>query len=77
MATSTFSGPIVSTGGFTGALTGAVNLPVGTTAEANAITNAATGSLRVVTDNGVGNDETAVVVWTGAAWVVCSGAALS
>lgn len=77
MATTTFSGPIVSTGGFTGALNGAVTLPVGTTAEANAITDAATGALRVVTDNGAANDETAVVVWTGSAWVVCSGAALS
>lgn len=77
MATTTFSGPVVSDNGFTGAVTGAVTLPVGTTAEAQAITTAAVGTLRVVTDNGAGDDETAVVVWDGANWVVCSGAALS
>jgi hypothetical protein len=75
MATTTFSGPIVSTNGFTGAVTGAVTLPVTVTASLPA--SAETGTLYVITDNGAANDETAVVVYDGSAWVVCSGAALS
>ena len=75
MAATNFSGPVVSGNGFQGDVTGAVTLPVTVTASLPA--SAATGTLYVITDNGAGDNETAVVVWNGSAWVVCSGAALS
>ena len=69
MAATNFSGPVVSAQGF--------NLPVSLTSELPAASAANLGQIRVVTDNGAGDNETAVVVSTGSAWVVCSGAALS
>lgn len=69
MAATNFSGPVVSTNGF--------NLPVSLTSELPAASSDNTGQIRVITDNGSGDDETAVVVSNGTAWVVCSGAALS
>lgn len=79
MATTTFSGPVVSNNGFTGAVTGAVSgavtLPVTTTASLPA--SPAVGTLYVITDNGVGDNETAVVVWNGSAWTLTTGAALT
>lgn len=73
MAATHFSGPLVSSNGFEGQ----VKLPVTVTASLPAASAANTGMLYVITDNGVGDNETAVVVSTGSAWVVCSGAALS
>lgn len=69
MAATNFSGPVVSTNGF--------NLPVSLTSELPAASSANTGQLRIVTDNGAGDDEFAVVVSNGTAWLAISTAALS
>ena len=69
MAQTTFSGPVVSDNGF--------NLPVSLTSELPAASAANTGQVRVITDNGAGDNEVCIVVSTGSAWVVASGAALS
>jgi hypothetical protein len=87
MANTTFSGPVTSNNGFvgdvTGSVTGAVyvsdfvkmtaigtaSLP--TAAAANA------GQVRLINDNGAGNNEWCLVISTGAAWVTAVGAALS
>jgi len=69
MAQTTFSGPVVSDNGF--------NLPVSLTSELPAASAANVGQVRVITDNGAGDNETCIVVSTGSAWVVASGAALS
>jgi len=69
MANTTFSGPVISDNGF--------NLPVSLTAELPAASASNVGQVRVITDNGAGDDEVCVVVSTGSAWVVASGAALS
>jgi hypothetical protein len=69
MANTTFSGPVTSDNGF--------NLPVSLTSELPAASAANTGQIRVITDNGAGDDEVCIVVSTGSAWVVASGAALS
>ncbi len=79
MATTTFSGPVVSTGGFTGdvtvndfiKLTAIATSALPTAAAANA------GQVRLINDNGAGNDEYCLVVSTGSAWVTAVGAALS
>jgi hypothetical protein len=92
MAATHFSGPVVSANGFTGDITGditgavtgdvtgdvtgAITLPSSTTAELPAA-DESTGQLRVISDNGVGNDEFALVVSNGAAWVVVDTSALS
>jgi len=79
MATTTFSGPVVSTNGFTGDVT--VNDFVKLTAiETAALPAAAAGNagqVRLISDNGSGNDEYCLVISTGAAWVTAVGAALS
>jgi len=83
MATTTFSGPVVSTNGFTGDVTGdvTVNDFVKLTAiETAALPAAAAGNagqVRLISDNGSGNDEYCLVISTGAAWVTAVGAALS
>ena len=69
MATTTFSGPVVSNNGF--------NLPVSLTAELPAASVDNLGQLRAVTDNGVGNNEFAVVISNGTAWLAIATAALS
>ncbi len=68
MAQSTFSGPVESTGGFT------------TTAVLTAALPAAadsTGQIRTISDNGAGDNEFAVVVSNGTAWVAVSTTALT
>ena len=83
MATTTFSGPVVSTNGFTGDVTGdvTVNDFVKLTAiETAALPAAAAGNagqVRLISDNGSGDDEYCLVISTGAAWVTAVGAALS
>ena len=81
MARTTFSGPVASTNGFIGAVTGnvsgVVTLPISTTAALPAAAASNAGQMRIVNDNGAGNDEYCVVISTGSAWVTAVGAALS
>ena len=83
MARTTFSGPVKSDNGFEGAITGNVTLatfvgltPVATSALPAAAT-ANQGQVRLINDNGAGNNEYCLVISTGAAWVTAVGAALS
>ena len=69
MGTTTFSGPVVSTNGF--------DLPVSLTAELPAAATTNTGIIRAITDNGAGNNEFALVVSNGTAWLAIATAALS
>ena len=69
MAKTTFSGPVVSTNGF--------DLPISLTAELPAASAANAGVIRAITDNGVGNNEFALVVSNGTAWLAIATAALS
>ena len=81
MASTTFSGPVTSTNGFIGSITGSVagvvTLPVSTTAALPAAAAGNAGQMRIVSDNGAGNNEYCVVISTGSAWVTAIGAALS
>jgi hypothetical protein len=83
MASTTFSGPVTSTNGFVGSVTGAVYVAdfVKMTAIAtSALPTAAAanaGQVRLINDNGAGNDEYCLVISTGSAWVTAVGAALS
>jgi hypothetical protein len=76
MATTTFSGPVVSQNGFIGDFTGAT-LTAQTTASLPAAAASNAGQVRLISDNGAGNDEYCIVVSTGSAWVTAVGAALS
>jgi hypothetical protein len=69
MSKTTFSGPVASTNGFI--------LPAVLTAALPTASVANTGLLYVVTDNGAGNDETAVVLCNGTGWTLTTGAALT
>jgi hypothetical protein len=69
MARSTFSGPVKSNNGFEAPVVTTANLPVATTVPA--------GTVYIVSDNGVGNNEYCLVISTGTAWVTATGAALS
>lgn len=75
MATTTFSGPVVSTNGFTTAAF--LKLTAITTAELPAAAAGNAGQVRLISDNGAGNNEYCLVVSTGSAWVTAVGAALS
>jgi hypothetical protein len=87
MSSTTFSGPVTSTNGFvgnvTGDVTGDVTLAdfVKLTAVATAALPAAAagnaGQVRLINDNGAGDDEYCLVISTGSAWVTAVGAALS
>lgn len=80
MASTTFSGPVTSTGGFVGAVTGNVAGVITLTSTVTASLPAAadnTGALYVITDNGAGNDEFALVVSDGTDWVKVTTTALS
>lgn len=87
MASTTFSGPVTSTNGFIGSVTGNVAGDVTVTsfvkltaiATASLPTAAAgnAGQVRLINDNGAGNNETCLVISTGSAWVTAVGAALS
>ena len=87
MAQTTFSGPVVSDNGFVGAVTGNVSgnvtvtdflklTPILTSALPVAAAGNA-GQVRLISDNGAGDDEYCLVISTGAAWVTAVGAALS
>ena len=83
MASTTFSGPVTSTNGFVGNVAGNVTVTdfIALTAVAtSALPTAAAGNagqVRLINDNGVGNNETCLVISTGSAWVTAVGAALS
>ena len=80
MASTTFSGPVTSTNGFVGAVTGNVagSITLTSTVTASLPTAADnTGALYVITDNGVGNNEFALVVSDGSAWVKVTTTALT
>ena len=76
MSATNFSGPVVSAGGFTGDLTGSPKVTVTTTA---ALPAAATnqGKIMMITDDGVGDDETALVVSDGSSWLKITTTALT
>jgi hypothetical protein len=67
MATTTFSGPVVSINSFVVPITVTASLP----------TDAPAGTLYIITDNGAGDDETVLVMYNGSAWLTAAGAALS
>jgi len=69
MAQTRFSGPVASTNGFIP--------PIVTTANLPAFASVPAGTVYMVRDNGVGNNEFSLVINTGAAWVTAVGAALS
>lgn len=87
MASTTFSGPVTSENGFIGAVTGNVsgNVTVTSFIALTAIATAAlpaaaagnAGQVRLINDNGAGNNEFCLVISTGSAWVTAVGAALS
>lgn len=80
MASTTFSGPVTSTGGFTGAVTGNVTGSITLTSTVTASLPAAadnTGALYIITDNGAGDDEFALVVSDGTDWVKVTTTALT
>lgn len=83
MATTTFSGPVVSQNGFQGDVSGDVTVTdflkltaIATSALPTAAAGNA-GQVRLINDNGAGDDEYCLVISTGAAWVTAVGAALS
>ena len=55
MGTSTFSGPVVSTNGFTGDLTGAAKLPTYTVASAPSASTAGAGTIIYVSNGAAGS----------------------
>jgi hypothetical protein len=87
MGRTTFSGPVVSDNGFTGDVNGNVTgdvtvndfvkLTAIETADLPAAAAGNAGQVRLISDNGAGDDEYCLVVSTGAAWVTAVGAALS
>jgi hypothetical protein len=87
MATTTFSGPVVSNNGFTGDITGDitgdvtvtnfVKLTAITTSDLPTAAAGNAGQVRLISDNGAGDNEYCLVISTGAAWVTAVGAALT
>jgi hypothetical protein len=91
MANTTFSGPVTSTNGFVGAVTGNVtgnvagDVTVTSFVKLTAIATASlpaaaagnAGQVRLINDNGAGDDEYCLVISTGSAWVTAVGAVLS
>ena len=77
MANTRFSGPVLSDNGFVGSVTGVATLPVSTTAQLPTASADNVGQMRIISDNGAGNNEYCVVISTGSAWVTAVGAALS
>jgi hypothetical protein len=55
MATTTFSGPVVSTNGFTGDVTGAIKVPTYTVANAPSASTAGAGTLIYVSNGAAGS----------------------
>lgn len=83
MAQTSFSGPVRSENGFIGEVAGNVTVTdflkltaVATSALPPAAAGNA-GQVRLINDNGAGDDEFCLVISTGSAWVTATGAALS
>ena len=77
MASTTFSGPVTSTNGFVVGADSFIALTPQTTASLPTASAANSGHVRLINDNGAGNDEYCLVISTGSAWVTAVGAALS
>ena len=83
MARTSFNGPVASANGFEGNVTGDVTISsfLKLTAVATSALPAAAagnaGQVRLINDNGAGNNEYCLVISTGSAWVTATGAALS
>jgi len=77
MASTTFSGPVTSTNGFVVGADSFIALTAQTTASLPTAVAANEGHVRLINDNGAGNDEYCLVISTGAAWVTAVGAALT
>lgn len=79
MATTTFTGPVVSNNGFSGdvTVTDFLKLTAIATASLPAAAAANAGQVRLINDNGAGDNEYCLVISTGSAWVTAVGAALS
>jgi len=79
MMATTFSGPVISNNGFEGDITVVdfLKLTAVATSELPTAAAANAGQVRLINDNGAGDDEYCLVVSTGAAWVTAVGAALS
>ena len=79
MARTSFNGPVASANGFIGdvTVTDFLKLTAVATAALPAASAANAGQVRLINDNGVGNNEYCLVISTGSAWVTAVGAALS
>lgn len=87
MAQTSFSGPVRSDNGFVGGVTGDVagNVTVTDFLKLTAVATSAlppaaagnAGQVRLINDNGAGDNEFCLVISTGSAWVTAVGAALS
>jgi hypothetical protein len=69
MARTTFSGPVASDNGFIA--------PVVLTAALPPANSVPAGTVYVISDNGVGNNEYCIVVSNGSAWKTATGGALT
>ena len=84
MASTTFSGPVTSTAGFVGAVTGDVTgnvagvlTPTSTVTGSLPAAASSTGKIYVISDNGAGDDEFALVVSDGSSWLKITTTALT
>lgn len=79
MARTTFSGPVKSNNGFEGdvTVTDFIKLTPVATAALPAASASNLGQVRLINDNGAGNNERCLVISTGSAWVTAVGTALS
>ena len=77
MANTNFSGPVTSTNGFVVGADSFIAMTAQTTASLPTASAANAGHVRLINDNGAGNNEFCLVISTGSAWVTAVGAALS
>jgi len=75
MGTTTFSGPVNSTNGFVGDITGAAKLPTYTVATAPSAATAGAGTIIYVSDGLAG--ASTVAVSDGTDWISAAGTAIS
>ena len=75
MARTTFSGPVASTNGFIGLVTGAVTLPTYTVTSANALATKPAGQI-IYVSNGLAGAP-CIAVGNGTIWVSPAGTAIS